>query len=120
MATRVGRRHGGGCDEDRVKEEPMRRHRSQSLDEWLGFDLPLIVHDLKSPISAIALEMYVLMETAGGARRGLFQEVATRVLRNIEFVDRMVQDLLDSAAMDAGELQLERAPTDLRSLVHGV
>ncbi|HEY5943887.1 MAG TPA: ATP-binding protein, partial [Kofleriaceae bacterium] len=47
-------------------------------------------------------------------------DVVARVTRNVEYLDRLVQDLLDSCAIAAGELSLRRRPTDVRALLEHV
>ncbi len=79
-----------------------------------------IVHDLKNPLSAIALEATLLdglLET-GDNTRGL-RSVA-RIQDNVLFLDRIVQDLLDVCAFAAGQFRLIASPVDLGSLVEQV
>lgn len=83
------------------------RERS-SLDED---DLAAIVHDLRGPLSAIALETHLLGDRAGGA------ETVARIERNTSYMDRLVSDLLDLCAADAGKLQLDERPIELGELV---
>jgi len=71
-----------------------------------------LVHDLRGPISTIGLEIEML-----GAADHLAMK---RIVRNLEFLDRIVQDLLDSYAIDAGELEIRRVPTELRALLERV
>lgn len=80
-------------------------------------DLVQIVHDLKSPLSTIALEMTLLDDKLRDGVPTDLGSAITRVLHNIEFLDRMVQDLLDSCAADAGRFDIHRRSTELRSLI---
>lgn len=82
-------------------------------------DLAAIVHDLKNPLAAIALDAQLLgsepdLDVAAVAAS------AKRIARNCAFLDRLVHDLLDLCAIDAGKLDLYRTPTELRALVEGV
>jgi signal transduction histidine kinase len=78
--------------------------------------LELIVHDLKNPLNTIALETRLLdikLATSGAdIRTGL-----ARISRNVFFLDRMVQDLLDSCSIASGHLELRRRPTELGALI---
>jgi signal transduction histidine kinase len=76
-----------------------------------------IVHDLKNPLSTIALEMCLLAERLGTTAPPEMQSSVHRIRLNIAYLDRMVHDLLDSAAIDDAHLALRRRPTDLRDLV---
>jgi two-component system, NtrC family, sensor histidine kinase KinB len=83
-------------------------------------DVAQIVHDLKGPLSTIALEMYVLdRKLASGAYSDL-RSTTARIIRNTEFLDRIVHDLLDSCMAGAGKLEIYRAPTELRGLLEQV
>lgn len=79
-----------------------------------------IVHDLKSPLSTIALEVAVLEATLGPELAAATAHVLQRITRNVEFMDRLIHDLLDLSAIDAGRFELQRKATDLRELVIGV
>jgi signal transduction histidine kinase len=75
-----------------------------------------IVHDLKGPLAAIALEAYLL--TSGDhSDLGI---LSARILRNVQFLDRMIQDLLDSCSIGDGRFELHRRPTELRALLEQV
>ena len=76
-----------------------------------------IVHDLKSPLAAIALEMCLLADTLAAAPLPQIQHAVSRVTNNVMFLDRLVQDLLDSCVIDDDHLVLQRGPTQLRTLL---
>jgi PAS domain S-box-containing protein len=73
-----------------------------------------IVHDLKSPLSTIALEAHLL-----GDRLATPNQVG-RIERNVAYMDRLVHELLDLCSIDAGRFTIERRPTELRSLIERV
>jgi signal transduction histidine kinase len=87
-------------------------------DEMRTEAVAQIVHDLKSPLSTIGLETCLLEERLRGDRESC--AALARVQRNLAFLDRMVHDILDSLAIEAGELELKRASTDLRVLLERV
>lgn len=78
------------------------------------------VHDLRSPLSTIALEVELLdhgsFEPTSTAARRAFD----RITQNVAFLERLMLDLLDSCSIEASGLELHRAPTDLRRLVESV
>jgi NtrC-family two-component system sensor histidine kinase KinB len=76
-----------------------------------------IVHDLRDPLATIALEAYLLDRKLAQGDHTDARSAVARILRNIEFLDRMVQDLLDSCASGDARLELQRAPRELRELV---
>lgn len=73
-----------------------------------------IVHDLKSPLSTIALEAHLL-----GDRLASPHQVG-RIERNVAYMDRLVHELLDLCSIDAGRFSIQRRPTELRDLVERV
>lgn len=83
-------------------------------------ELAHVVHDLKSPLSVVVLETLLLRRKLDDGAHAEMMETITRMLLNIDYIDRMVQDLIDSCAFDAGQLELHRIPTDLRLLVESV
>jgi K+-sensing histidine kinase KdpD len=79
--------------------------------------LEQIVHDLKNPLQTIALETGLLDDRLAIGGDAEIRTAVARISRNVHFLDRMVQDLLDSCAIDAGGLELRRRPTELRALI---
>lgn len=88
------------------------------IDEPRTEAVAQIVHDLKNPLSTIGLETCLLEETLRGDAESC--AALARIQRNLAFVDRMVHDILDSLSIEAGELDLQRAPTELRALLERV
>lgn len=76
-----------------------------------------IVHDLKSPLSTIALEAYLLDDKIARGDPSDMRGMLARITYNVEFLDRMVHDLLDLCSLGAGRLELRRKPTELRMLL---
>ncbi|MGE5185738.1 MAG: sensor histidine kinase [Acidobacteriota bacterium] len=79
-----------------------------------------IVHDFKNPLATIALETLLLESDIPDLDPALVRRSAARISRNVEFLDRMVQDLLDLCAIDAGRFVIRRVPTELRAVVERV
>lgn len=83
-------------------------------------DVAQIVHDLKSPLATIALEADLLDYRLDAGDHYDARNVVARITQNVAYLDRMVQDLLDLCSLDAGQLVLHRAPTELGALLEGV
>jgi signal transduction histidine kinase len=79
---------------------------ARQRDEVLGF----VAHDLRSPINAIQLHAEALAARGEGGTSA--QAVATAAAR----MERLVEDLLDVAALDAGRLGLEVEPCPAEAL----
>jgi signal transduction histidine kinase len=91
-----------------------------SADGLREEDVAQIVHDLKNPLSTIALEAYMLDDKITRDDHLDLRDGVARILHNVEFLDRMVHDLLDLCSVDADRLELHRRPTELRRLLEQV
>ncbi|UQA57879.1 sensor histidine kinase [Polyangium aurulentum] len=84
--------------------------RKQQLDF-----LAAVAHDLRNPLAAIKLSVATL-----GVRGALSGERTARTLsivdRQVDRLGRMVDDLLDAARVEAGELTLHPSACDLRDI----
>ena len=105
----MGTREMGRIPKDDVEPDDIDIARS-----IFGDTLAQIVHDLKNPLSTIGLEACLLKEIVpeGGQR-----DAVARIAHNVNFLDRLVQDLLDSCSVEAGKFELHRRPTELRTLL---
>ena len=87
----------------------MARQREAQLEFLAG-----VAHDLKNPLNAVKMGIYSLEHEASELRRG-----RTRALldQQVSLLSRMIDDLLDSTRIEAGQLELRRLDFDLRELV---
>jgi signal transduction histidine kinase len=83
----------------------------------VGDDVAQIAHDLRNPVASIALEACLLEERL--AENDLSTAAATieRITKNVEFLDRLIQDMLDVCLLERGRLVLQRRPTEMRTLL---
>jgi PAS domain S-box-containing protein len=85
---------------------------TRARDEVLG----VVSHDLRNPLSAIAMCARVLRESppeSPDERRSL----AAAIHESTEWMNRLIQDLLDVAAIEAGRLSLDRRREEVAPLV---
>jgi PAS domain S-box-containing protein len=88
------------------------RRATAARDEILG----IVSHDLRNPLSAIAMCSRVLMDSPpedAGARRDL----AKTIHESTSWMSRMIQDLLDVSAIEAGVLSIDCASEDIGPIV---
>jgi signal transduction histidine kinase len=83
-------------------------------------ELAQLVHDFKTPLSLVALETQVLQSQLDDGAHVDMVHAITRVLLNLDYIDRMMHDVIDSCAIDAGHFEIHRAPTDLWLLLETV
>jgi signal transduction histidine kinase len=77
---------------------------NHARDEVLG----VVSHDLRNPLSAIAMCVRVLRENPStDAARDLLGTIG----ESVETMNRLIQDLVDVASIERGQLSLERGPT---------
>ncbi len=83
----------------------------------VGNELAQIVHDLKNPLSSIALETE-LLDARGVSCHGFdAAQAMARIRRNVRFLDRLIYDLLDVCTLSDGRFALHRARCDLSRLL---
>jgi signal transduction histidine kinase len=79
-----------------------------------------LVHDIRNPLSTMALETRVLQETIDQASREELERTLERFQERIQFVDRMLQTLMDLPALAAAHLDVGMEATELRAFVADV
>jgi signal transduction histidine kinase len=94
-------------------------HRSHEDSTW-GDEVDLILHDLRNPLATITLDATLLDDKLALLDRSSMQRAAHRIRRNAEYLGRILEDLLDLAAIDHGELIMHHAPIELRAMLEQV
>ncbi|HEY7235884.1 MAG TPA: ATP-binding protein [Gemmatimonadaceae bacterium] len=88
------------------------RRATEGRDQVLG----VVSHDLRNPISAIAMCASALRDDwAKDAPER--ESLLTTIVQSTEWMNRLIQDLLDVASIEAGRLSLERRRESVASLV---
>ena len=88
------------------------RRATSARDEVLA----VVSHDLRNPISAIAMCARILREAPPGddAER---EKMLTAITEATAWMQRLIRDLLDVSAIEAGRLSVERQPVMLGPIV---
>lgn len=81
-------------------------------DEFLA----IVSHDLRNPLSAIALNTQLLERLVSTADPHL-SRISRSLASSIAQMQRIISDLLDLAAIDAGKLSVQVQPGDVRSSI---
>ncbi len=77
-----------------------------------------VSHELRSPLNAIQMSSDLLeREAERGVDTARVRKHTAVVQRSVERMTRLIGDLLDAAAIDAGRLSVKRAEHDSRALV---
>ncbi|MBK8249770.1 MAG: PAS domain S-box protein [Gemmatimonadetes bacterium] len=91
------------------------RRASQMRDELLG----IVSHDLRNPLSAISMCARVLAEHEPATTAGR-SEVAGAILDSVAAMQRLIQDLLDTATIESGHLRITAEMASIDSVLRGV
>ena len=103
------------------RAENIRRHvclpSNAEPTSALGNELAQIVHDLKNPLSSIALETE-LLDARGVSCHGVdASQAMARIRRNVRFLDRLIYDLVDVCTLSDGRFALRRTRCDVAALL---
>jgi signal transduction histidine kinase len=79
--------------------------------------LGIVSHDLRNPLSAIAMCAKVLRDDDGQMGAAERESLLTTIVQSADWMNRLIQDLLDVASIEAGRLSLERARQSAIALV---
>ncbi len=78
--------------------------------------LSVVAHDLRNPLGTILMQAELLRRSESEAGRPT-RDTSERIERAAKRMDRLIQDLLDIARVEAGQVALERAALPTRELV---
>ena len=96
--------------EHQLRGEAERANRAK--DDFLA----VVSHELRSPLNALKGWSHVLAST-GDLDPLLVMRGAEAIKRNVEHQARLIDDLLDTACITSGKLEIERRPVNLVDVV---
>jgi PAS domain S-box-containing protein len=112
MAEAVAERAALAVDNARLYSRA--QQAAQAREEVLAF----VSHDLRNPLATILLNASALLETLPPERLHADERDQLEwIARSSEQMNRMIQDLLEIARIEAGRLLLRPFPSDLGSLL---
>jgi PAS domain S-box-containing protein len=89
-------------------------HATQLRDQVLG----IVAHDLRNPLSTILTQLWALRHHGPQPERRSLKP-ADVIERAAKHMNRLIQDLLDVAVMESGQLTIKRARLSARELIVG-
>jgi signal transduction histidine kinase len=118
LVMELGRRAGMAVDNARLYRESQRSLRERqdavrSRDEVLA----IVSHDLRSPLNAIGMSAALLEEQCRDAE---WSKQLALVRRSADRMEHMIDDLLDTATIQAHGLALRRKPEPIEPLLAAV
>lgn len=93
-----------------------RKLQQEFREQYVG----LISHDLRTPISTIALSASLLKALTEGAGVAKAAQPLEAIRRSTQHMSNMIEDLLETTRLESGQLQLHRSSIDLGPLVAAV
>ncbi|ATB43463.1 hypothetical protein CYFUS_008943 [Cystobacter fuscus] len=93
------------------------RDATQARDRILG----VVAHDLRSPLQSILLSLPLLQRRAaipGGVNDEHQGKLLERLSTSAHRMNRMIEDLLDVARVEAGQLSIRASPQPTEPLLH--
>jgi PAS domain S-box-containing protein len=111
FAEELGRRLALGLDNAQLYSDAQQALRLR--DEVLA----VVSHDLRDPLSAIALNAAQLLRSPPNVDLELVRNNAAAIRRNTLQMDRLIGDLVDVGRIDTGCFSLELCPTRVASIV---
>ena len=99
-----------------IRDVTKRFELEQFRDEYMGY----ISHDLKNPLSVIALQARHLAQQL--SRRGFRDEERSVevILHSAAFIQRLVQELLDMAYLESDHVEIHPEPVELAPFLKAV
>ncbi len=91
--------------------------RLEAIDRARADFIASISHDLRTPLTAAQAGIGMAELSLSDRLRPEERELLLNARRNMERLSMLVGDLLAANQLDAGKLELEQEPTDLRSVV---
>ncbi|HSD19771.1 MAG TPA: ATP-binding protein [Anaeromyxobacter sp.] len=104
IATELARRAALAIENARLLETTQREARAREQI------LAVVSHDLRTPLSAISVGAYRLAILAGGAPAETVRSIAEVIRRSARRMERLIGDLVDVAAVQAGRVSIHPAP----------
>ncbi len=93
---------------------------AQEADRLKGQFLAAVSHELRTPLNAIIGFSTVMLDELDGPISALQREDLKTINRNGRFLLHLINELLDLARIEAGKLELDLQPIDMRALIADV
>lgn len=87
------------------------------IHHLLGQFLANIAHEFRTPLSALAASAELLLDQAGDLSRDELHELLTSLHVSIINLQTLIDNLLESASIEAGRFHITPRPVELQSLV---
>jgi signal transduction histidine kinase len=103
--------------EDRLAFVLRYLRRIQEIEEMKGDFISMLVHDLRAPLTGIRGFSSIMANRDLGPLTDDQQEALEHIHHGCDRMLLLIEDMLDVSRLEAGKLQMQCAPVDLRGLI---
>jgi len=100
-----------------LRDEALRAHLLQEVDEWRAALVGMVAHDLRTPLASIKVAVSDLREPGIVLDEESRSDLLETVEEQTDRLTRLVTTVLDLWRLEAGALRPKREPVDLEDLV---
>jgi len=97
-----------------------RLERLEEIDRLKTEFISTASHELKNPLHTVREAVKLLSEGAAGGLDEQQSKLLGIIDRNVDWLVRLIEDLLDMSRLESGRIELERAPLDVDGLCASV
>ena len=76
-----------------------------------------IAHEIRAPLGIVKESIALVVDKVLGKTNEKQQHVLTTARRNVDRIDRIIMNLVDISKLEAGRMELQKAPMDLMGVV---
>jgi signal transduction histidine kinase len=120
VATHLGLRRLQGQLEAANRELTAGYERLRELEALRDDLVNMVVHDLRNPLTAIALFATLLEESEGERLTEKGRGNLGRIAKSADVLIEMISSMLDVSKMESGQMTIARAPCDLAAIAREV
>ncbi|MGB8217810.1 MAG: cache domain-containing protein [Candidatus Methanoperedens sp.] len=103
--------------EQKNKELIAANEELKKLDELKSDIISLVSHELKTPLSSIRISAEFLESEAKNDSQ-IQKEMLEIIIRNIDRLTRLINDILDLSKIDSGKMELQLERVDINEIVN--
>ncbi|WP_158624970.1 sensor histidine kinase [Corallococcus terminator] len=92
-----------------LRDVTERRDLEKLREEYVG----LISHDLRNPLHTINLRAHLLQRALHERKLEREGHMAQAIIHNVEWMNTMIEELLEGSRLESGSVTLRRSPRDL-------
>lgn len=78
--------------------------------------ISVLAHELKSPINAVESYLQIMMDRSAGDDPKVYDHMVERSLTRIEYMRKLIIDLLDMTRIESGQRERDLAPVNITEL----